>query len=92
MRRVAALSDEIKIASVFAICLIGLTVVLKNVLRLSPEVLSRDIIIYIIIYSSFWMLPSISGQRAMKSKLDRPLVWSLVILAVTFGIITVYAV
>ncbi len=92
MRRVAALSDEIKIASVSAICLIGLAVVLKNVLHVSPEVLSRDIIIYIVVYSSFWMLPSISGQRDRKSNLDRPLLWSLVILAVTFGIITVYAV
>jgi hypothetical protein len=92
VRRVAALSDQTKIASVSALCLIGLAVVLKNVLDVSPEVLSRDIIIYIVVYSSFWMLPSISGQSARKSKLDRPLFWSLVILAVTFGIITVYAV
>jgi len=92
VRRSAALSDETKIASVSALCLISLAIVLKNVLHVPPKVLSRDIIIYIIIYSGFWMLPSISAKREKKSRLDRPLIWSLVILAVTAGIITVYAV
>ena len=92
MRRSTALSDETKIASVSALCLISLAIVLKNVLHVPPKVLSHDIIIYIVIYSAFWMLPSISAKREKKSRLDRPLIWSLVILAVTAGIITVYAV
>ena len=68
MRRVAALSDEIKIASVSAICLMGLIIVLKNVVRVSPEVLSRDVIIYIPIYSSFWVVPF--GQRPTREEVQ----------------------
>lgn len=91
MRTPLVLSGEAKIAIVSALCLIGLTVVLKNVLHVSPEVLSRDIILYITLFSLFGILPSIIGGQAMKSKLDRPLFWSLVIVAVTVGIVAVYA-
>ncbi|MGA2286756.1 MAG: hypothetical protein ABSG55_10885 [Dehalococcoidia bacterium] len=92
MRRAAALSDQTKIASVSALCLMGLIVVLKNVLDVSPEVLSRDVIFFIPTYFFFGWFPSIYDRRVKKSKLDRPLLWSLVILALTFGIIIVYAV
>jgi hypothetical protein len=92
VRRVTALSDETKIASVSGLCLMGLIIVLKNVVHVAPEVLSRDIILYIPFYLFCGWFPSISGRRVKKSKLDRPLVWSLVILAVTFGTITLYAV
>ena len=92
MRRVTALSDQAKIASVSGLCLMGLIIVLKNVVHVSPEVLSRDIIVYIPFYLFCGWFPSIYDRRVKKSNLDRPLVWSLVILAVTFGIITVYAV
>jgi len=70
----------------------GLIIVLKNVVHVAPEVISRDVIVYIPFYLFCGWFPSISDRRVKKSKLDRPLVWSLVILAVTFGIITVYAV
>jgi len=92
VRRVTALSDQTKIASVSALCLMGLIIVLKNVLHVPPEVLSRDVILFIPTYLFFGWFPSIYHRRVKKSKLDRPLVWSLVILAVTFGTITVYAV
>ena len=92
MRRVTALSDQTKIASVSALCLMGLIIVLKNVLHVPPEVLSRDVILFIPTYLFFGWFPSIYHRRVKKSKLDRPLVWSLVILAVTFGTITLYAV
>ena len=91
MRRVAALSDQTKIAGVSAICLMGLIIVLKNVVHVSPEVLSRDVILLIPAYFFFGWFPSVYNRRMKKSKLDRPLFWSLVILALTFGIITVYA-
>jgi hypothetical protein len=92
VRRVTALSDQTKIASVSAICLMGLIIVLKNVVHVAPEVLSRDIILYIPFYLFCVWFPWTYDRPVKKSKLDRPLVWSLVILAVTFGIITVYAV
>lgn len=90
--RIARLSDEVKISSVSAICLLGLVVVLKNVLQVAPEVLSRDIIIYIIVYSGFWLLPSFTNDRAKRTKFDTPLFWSLLIVATTLAIIALYAI
>ena len=92
MKGIMALSDEVKIAIVSAVCLLGLVIVLKNVLKVPAAVLSHDIIIYIIIYSGFWLLPLLGARRGMRSKFDRPLTWSLLILAVTLGIIAVYAI
>ena len=92
MRRIAALSDQTKIASVSAACLIALTVVLKNVVQVPADVLSRDIIIYIVIYPVFWMLPALDARREKKSRLDGALPWSLLIVAITAAIITLYAI
>jgi len=92
MRRIAVLSDQTKVASVSAVCLMALAVVLKNVLHVPAAELTRDMIVYIVIYSGFWLLPSISAGREKKSRFDRPLFWSLMVLAVTAAIIAVYAV
>ncbi len=74
MKRIAVLSDEVKVASVSALCLMALVVLLKNVVHVSASVLSHDIIIYIVIYSFFWMLAGnrrSSGRRGRVS--TRPL-------------------
>jgi hypothetical protein len=92
MRRIDALSDEVKVASVSAICLLSLVVVLKNVLDVSATVLSRDLIIFIIVYSGFWMIPALNAAREKRSRFERPLFWGLMIVAVTAAIIAVYAV
>jgi Flp pilus assembly protein TadB len=91
MRRIAVLSDQTKVASVAAVCLMALAVVLKNVLHVPAAALSRDMIVFII-YSGFWLLPSISARREKKSRFETPLFWSLMVLALTLGIIIVYAV
>jgi Flp pilus assembly protein TadB len=91
MRRIAVLSDQTKVASVAAVCLMALAVVLKNVLHVPVAALSRDMIVFII-YSGFWLLPSISARREKKSRFETPLFWSLMVLALTLGIIIVYAV
>lgn len=92
MRRIAVLSDQTKVASVSAVCLMALAVVLKNVLHVPAAELSRDMIVFIVVYSGFWLLPSISARREKKSRFDTPLFWSLMVLAVTAGIMVVYAV
>jgi len=92
VRRITSWSDEIKIAGVAAICLIGLTVVLKNIVNVSPEVLSRDIIIYIIIYSGFWLLPSLGEGPAKIAGVDRSVFGSAFLVIMTVAIITVYAI
>jgi hypothetical protein len=92
MRRIATLSDEVKIASVSALCLMALVVLLKNVVQVSATVLSRDVIIYIIIYSFFWMLPAIYLKGEKRSRFERPLFLSLLIVTITVAIIALYAV
>ena len=92
MKRIAVLSDEVKVASVSAICIMALVVVLKNVLHVPAAELSRDMLIYSILYSDFWMLPWLNARREKKSRFDGPLFWSLLIVAITVAIIAVYAV
>lgn len=92
VRRAAALSDEVKVACVSAICLMALVVVLKNVLDVPATVLSRDVIIYIIVYSAFWMIPAIYARREKKSRFERPLFLSLLLVAITAAIVAVYAI
>jgi len=92
MRTIAVLSDETKIASVSAFCILALAVALKNVLHVPAEQLSRDMILFIIVYSGFWMLPAFTMKRENKSALEGALVWSALIVAITLAIIAVYAV
>jgi hypothetical protein len=92
MRRIAALSDETKVASVAAFCLMALAVVLKNVLHVPAAELSRNIVMMLVVYSGFWLLPLVSGKREKKSVFETPLSLSLMIVALTLAIITVYAV
>jgi hypothetical protein len=70
----------------------ALAVILKNVLGVPAAELSRDMIIFIVVYSGFWMIPAIYARRVKKSRFERPLFMSLLIVAVTLAIIAVYAV
>jgi len=81
------LSNQTKIATFSAICLLGLTIILKNVIHVPAEVLSRDIILYIIIFPLFGIVfPSVEKKNCCK-----PIYWYMTILIVTVAIITVYA-
>jgi len=81
------LSNQTKIATLSAICLLGLTIVLKNIIHVPAEVLSRDIVLYIIIFSLFGIVfPSVEKKNYCK-----PIYWYITILMVTAAIITVYA-
>ncbi len=86
------LTNKTKVSIVTAVCLVGLVVALKNLVGVSAEVLSKDVVLFILVYSAFSVLypePS-TGTRA--SALDKPLFWSLLIILVTAAIIIVYAV
>jgi hypothetical protein len=83
-------SDEVKVSLVIGSCLLALVVILKNVLLVPAEILSRDVPFYIIIYGAFSVVHSGKG-KANRSKLDRPLYWSLLIILVTLAIIALYA-
>ena len=84
------LNAKDKVSIVAGICLFGLVVVLKNVLLVPADILSRDIFIYIIIYWAFTVFPQALKENK-KSKYDRLLYWSLLIILITFAIIVVYA-
>ena len=70
----------------------ALVVVLKNVLHVPAAELSRNIVILLVVYSGFWLLPLVSGKRETKSVFETPLVRSLMMAAVTLAIIALYAV
>lgn len=86
-------SDQAKFAVVVAVCLIGLTVVLKNVLNVPADILSQDIVWYVIIYGIFFVSPYFTtGEKptegaAAHRTYDNPWVWSAVVIVVTLAII-----
>ncbi len=88
-------TDKAKVAVVAAACLIGLTIVLKNVLNIPADVLSRDIIIYIITCSGFITVLNFGEETPKETKqqnaYDNPWVWSALIFGITLAIIAAYA-
>jgi hypothetical protein len=92
VKRIAVLSDEVKVASVSAVCLMTLAVVLKNVLHVPAAELSRSMLLFILFYSVFWMIPWLGAWREKKSRFGGALLWSLLIVAITAAIIAVYAI
>lgn len=83
--------DRTKVSVVSAVCLLGLVIVLKNVLNVPAETLSRDVVFYILIYSVFGIL--YPGQlKSPGPSLIRPLYWSLAIVVLTLAIVLLNAV
>ncbi len=85
------LSDKDKVSLVAGICLFGLVVVLKNVLLVPADIISRDIVVYIVIYWAFTVFPQPVKEDVKKSRYDKPLYWNLLIILITLAIIAVYA-
>ncbi len=83
-------SDSGKVSLVTGLCLLALVVILKNVLLVPADILSNDVIIYIIIYGAFAVFSS-EKSNACGSKLNKPLYMSLLIILITLAIIAVYA-
>ena len=86
------LSEKDKVSIVAGICLFGLVVVLKDVLNVSPDIISKDIIVYILLYWAFTVFPQPAKDEIKKSRYDRPLYWNLLIILITLAIIAVYAI
>ncbi len=85
-------NDEVIVALVSAVCLMALAITLKNILRVSAAELSRDMVLFSVFYCCFWLVPYISAKAGRKSRFDTPVVWSLVVVAVTISIVVLYAV
>jgi membrane protease YdiL (CAAX protease family) len=86
------LNNQVIVSLVTGICLIGLIVVLKNILLIPPDILSRDVIVYIIVYIGF--ITSLSAKDNTKKlfKYDTPLFWSILIILITLAIMAIYAI
>jgi len=86
------LNNQLIVSIVTGICLIGLVAVLKNVLLIPSDILSRDVIVYIIIYIGF--ITSLSAKDNTKKlfKYDTALFWSILIILITLAIIAIYAI
>ena len=85
------LTNQAKLSIVAGICLLALTIILKNVLLISGDVLSRDIVLYIIIYWTFSVVYPAKDEGTKQSRWDNPLYWSVLIILMTLAIILVYA-
>ncbi len=46
-------ANRAMVGIVAAVCMMGLIVVLRNILSISADVLSRDMIIYVVVYFGF---------------------------------------
>ncbi len=87
-------TDKAKVAVVIAACLIGLVIVLKNVLLIPADVLSQDVVLYIILYGIFFVTLNFTAEEDVPKQgtrsrkvYDSPWVWSVLIIAVTLVII-----
>ncbi len=80
------------VAITAGLCLFALAVVLKNVLLVPADVLNRDMVLYIILYSGFitCFLP-VRDQADPRMPGRWPLVWCVVAVIITLAILAVYA-
>lgn len=78
------LANKMIVSIVSAVCLLGLVI--------PAEVVSRDVVLYILIYSAFSILYPEQQVGSSPPPLDRPWIWSLLILLVTAAIVVLYAV
>jgi hypothetical protein len=73
------------------ICLVLLTVILKNVLHVPAEQLSSAMVLYIIIYMGFIVSYPFADRETTGSP-GRTLLWTGACILMTIGIIAVYAI
>lgn len=67
--QIMKLRDEHKVSIVAGVCLFTLVAVLKNVLFVPSDILSRDILVYIVIYWAFTFFP-LKKEEVKRSKFD----------------------
>src|SRR3972149_4125313 len=87
----ARLDVRVKLSLVVAACLLSLVVLLKNVVGVSPEVLSRDFIIYSSIYIAFALFVPVQEGKQKVMGLDSAFLSGLAILLTTVAIVAFYA-
>ncbi len=86
------LGNKVRVSIIAAVCLLALVAMLKNVLAVPAQVLTRDLIIYIVVYSCFAFLCPDKSQGMQPTLTERPLFWTILIVLVTLGILALYMV
>ena len=87
----ARLDVRVKLSLLVAACLLSLVALLKNVVGVSQEVLSRDFIIYAVIYACFALFTPVQEAKQRVVGLDSAFLSGLVIILTTVAIVTLYA-
>lgn len=85
------IADEIKVALVAAVCILGSAIILKNVLHTKSDIILSNgpaylIIIYLITRGA------VTKGGSKKSNWDNPLYWSLAIIFITVLTIVLHVV
>jgi hypothetical protein len=78
-------ADELKVALVTAVCIIGSAVIFKNVLHVRADFMVSFGPAYLFI------VYLITRGRGGKCRYDKPLYWSMGIILVTLAVIILYA-
>jgi len=86
------LAARTQLSLVVAACLLGLVISLKNVVGVSAEVLSRDLTIYSVVYTSFALFAPVQEAGAKVAGLHGALLSGLVIILTTVAIVAFYAI
>lgn len=73
-----------------SICMIALTIILKNILFVPTDILIRDVMVFIIVYSGFLIFAFKIDGNNKKSGRITPLVWDILIVLITVAIVAVY--
>ena len=81
---------------VAALCMISLIIVLENLLKIPAGVISRDMIVYVVVYFGFisgvnFTKEDGGGSPGRRPVLDNPWTWSAIALGITLVIIALYA-
>lgn len=80
------LADEVKVALVTAVCILGIAIIFKNVLHVQANPMVSNGPVYLLI------VYLITKGLTKQSKCDKPLYWSLAIIFVTLATIALYAI
>jgi hypothetical protein len=85
------IGEKVIVSVVSGVCLILLVAVLKYVLLLPAETLSRDFILYVVIYIVFVSVYAARERTGTRFRHDSPLFWSTLVVLATGAIIMLYA-
>ncbi len=85
------LTNKMQVSLISAACLLALVIVLKNILLVPVPVLTRDIVLYIMLYSVYGVLCPDKTIENQNKVLAKPLYWNFLIILITLAIIVLYA-